>query len=40
MPGIFVRNRPRAEGFRTLINSDGEEALAVFSTKDKLEAAS
>jgi hypothetical protein len=31
---------PRAEGFRTLINSDGEEALAVFSTKDKLEAAS
>jgi hypothetical protein len=31
---------PRAEGFRTLINSDGEEALAVFSSKDKLEAAS
>ena len=30
---------PRAEGFRTLINPDGEEALAVFSSEAKLEAA-
>jgi len=30
---------PRAEGFRTLINSDGEEALAVFSTEEKLTTA-
>ena len=27
---------PRAEGFRTLINGDGEEALAVFSTEKEL----
>jgi len=27
---------PRAEGFRTLINSDGEEALAVFSSEKEL----
>jgi len=30
---------PHAEGFRTLINADGEEALAVFSSEDKLSAA-
>ena len=30
---------PRAEGFRTLINPEGEEALAVFSSEAKLEAA-
>lgn len=30
---------PRAEGFRTLINADGEEALAVFSSEPRLEAA-
>ena len=30
---------PRAEGFRTLINGDGEEALAVFSCEEKLKAA-
>lgn len=30
---------PRAEGFRTLINADGEEALAVFSCEDKLKSA-
>ena len=30
---------PRAEGFRTLINADGEEALAVFSSEGNLEAA-
>ena len=29
---------PRAEGFRTLINADGEEALAVFSSEEKLRA--
>ena len=28
---------PRAEGFRTLINADGEEALAVFSSEDELK---
>jgi hypothetical protein len=30
---------PRAEGFRTLINPEGEEALAVFSSEDRLKAA-
>jgi len=30
---------PRAEGFRTLINADGEEALAVFSSEEKLKNA-
>ena len=30
---------PHAEGFRTLINADGEEALAVFSSEEKLKAA-
>jgi len=30
---------PRAEGFRTLINADGEEALAVFSSEEKLRGA-
>lgn len=30
---------PHAEGFRTLINTDGEEALAVFSSEEKLKAA-
>jgi len=30
---------PRAEGFRTLINADGEEALAVFSSEEKLKGA-
>jgi hypothetical protein len=30
---------PRAEGFRTLINPDGEEALAVFSCEEKLNSA-
>ena len=30
---------PRAEGFRTLINADGEEALAVFSSEEKLKDA-
>jgi len=30
---------PRAEGFRTLINGDGEEALAVFSCEEKLKSA-
>jgi len=30
---------PRAEGFRTLINADGEEALAVFSSEEKLKTA-
>lgn len=30
---------PRAEGFRTLINPSGEEALAVFSTESELKAA-
>ncbi len=30
---------PRAEGFRTLINADGEEALAVFSCEEKLKSA-
>ncbi len=30
---------PRAEGFRTLINGDGEEALAVFSSERELMAA-
>jgi len=30
---------PRAEGFRTLINADGEEALAVFSSEEKLKSA-
>ncbi len=30
---------PRAEGFRTLINPDGEEALAVFSCEEKLKSA-
>jgi hypothetical protein len=30
---------PRAEGFRTLINADGEEALAVFSSEKALKAA-
>ena len=30
---------PRAEGFRTLINPDGEEALAVFSSEEKLKSA-
>jgi hypothetical protein len=29
---------PRAEGFRTLINAGGEEALAVFSSEEKLKA--
>jgi len=29
---------PHAEGFRTLINADGEEALAVFSSEEKLKA--
>lgn len=30
---------PRAEGFRTLINAEGEEALAVFSSEKQLKAA-
>jgi hypothetical protein len=30
---------PQAEGFRTLVNASGEEALAVFSSKDELHAA-
>jgi hypothetical protein len=30
---------PRAEGFRTLINANGEEALAVFSSEAELRAA-
>ena len=30
---------PRAEGFRTLINADGEEALAVFSSRDRAQEA-
>ncbi len=30
---------PRAEGFRTLINPNGEEALAVFSSEDELKSA-
>jgi len=30
---------PRAEGFRTMINGDGEEALAVFSSEDELKSA-
>ena len=30
---------PRAEGFRTLINGEGEEALAVFSSKAELNSA-
>ena len=30
---------PRAEGFRTLINGDGEEALAVFSSEEELQSA-
>jgi hypothetical protein len=30
---------PHAEGFRTLINADGEEALAVFSSEEKLKTA-
>jgi hypothetical protein len=30
---------PRAEGFRTLINTHGEEALAVFSSEDLLKSA-
>ncbi|MBW2718551.1 MAG: SseB family protein [Deltaproteobacteria bacterium] len=30
---------PRAEGFRTLIDADGEEALAVFSCEEKLKSA-
>ncbi|MBT8468488.1 MAG: SseB family protein [Deltaproteobacteria bacterium] len=30
---------PRAEGFRTLINAEGEEALAVFSSQDELKSA-
>ncbi len=29
---------PRAEGFRTLINGDGEEALAVFSSEEELKS--
>ena len=30
---------PKAEGYRTLINASGEEALAVFSTEKELKAA-
>jgi len=30
---------PRAEGYRTLINADGEEALAIFSSEKGLESA-
>ncbi len=30
---------PRAEGFRTLINANGEEALAVFSSEEQLKRA-
>ena len=30
---------PRAEGFRTLINGEGEEALAVFSSQSELNSA-
>jgi hypothetical protein len=30
---------PRAEGFRTLINPNGEEALAVFSSEEELKSA-
>ncbi len=30
---------PRAEGFRTLVNSSGEEALAVFSSEEQLSDA-
>jgi len=30
---------PRAEGYRTLINANGEEALAVFSSEPELEGA-
>ncbi|MFZ1866646.1 MAG: SseB family protein, partial [Polyangiales bacterium] len=30
---------PQAEGFRTLINADGEEALAMFSSEKELKAA-
>lgn len=30
---------PRAEGFRTLINAEGEEALAIFSSEKELKAA-
>ena len=38
-PVWLVTWEPRAEGFRTLINADGEEALAVFSSEAKLETA-
>jgi hypothetical protein len=38
-PVWLVTWEPKAEGFRTLINSDGEEALAVFSSEEKLETA-
>ncbi len=45
LDGLVARNvwlatwEPRAEGFRTLINGDGEEALAVFSSEKELMAA-
>jgi hypothetical protein len=45
LEGLAARNvwlatwEPRAEGFRTLINGDGEEALAVFSSEKELMAA-
>ena len=38
-PVFLATWEPRAEGFRTLINADGEEALAVFSSEDLLKSA-
>jgi hypothetical protein len=38
-PVWLVTWEPRAEGYRTLINANGEEALAVFSSEDELQGA-
>ena len=38
-PVFLATWEPRAEGFRTLINADGEEALAVFSSENLLKRA-
>ena len=38
-PAWLATWEPRAEGFRTLINPNGEEALAVFSSEEQLKSA-
>jgi hypothetical protein len=38
-PVVLATWEPRAEGFRTLINPNGEEALAMFTSEEELKSA-